>query len=607
MKRTRMEKFLARGGVFLVLPIIVLLGLFPGTSITSSAGFNSMLFSNNYQILGSVLEADATCFDSDGGQDAFLAGYVEGIGRNGYPFKKYDSCDSETAVKEFYCNATTPWPKLIVCDNGCLDGACIPDCTDGDEDGYSPEGGSCGPADCDDGNPLINPGVSEVCGNGIDDDCNALADGDDPACVVCTDADGDGFAVEGGFCGPIDCDDDNFFVNPAELEVCDNGIDDDCDGALDADDSQCLGTSTVVIGWDGTQRDHFWECYNAELPECSEGLPNVAAVFGDSMFDIVITSGETTTKPGWAQIFSGYNADTLGIYSNGDYQPIPAGYTVFEKIENNFGAANVVTMFVSGKSTNTGGACVGEETTKFGSIVLEDKGQPWCNAKNGMDYYENDLRLNEIVGNRALELLELHQNDLIFAAFIFREPDVIGHIASENSYRYTEALVELDMWLGVIVDKLVELGMYETTNLYFVSDHGFDEGGTRHGNAPFTVLGTTDPSILHGGDRMDLGVSFLANYGITLEAEGSIPAVDGYPLTAYPDWTCVAEGDPFYDYAGAPACCAGLGVISFDYKLGVSCIPATGGTGDNSGWCTNCGDGVCTRPENSCNCALDCP
>jgi hypothetical protein len=105
---------------------------------------------------------------------------------------------------------------------------------------------------------------------------------------------------------------------------------------------------------------------------------------------------------------------------------------------------------------------------------------------------------------------------------------------------------------------------------------------------------------------MDIGASFLANYGITLEASGGIPSVDGFPLTELPDWTCVAEGDPFYDYAGAPACCAGLSVITFDYPLNQTCIPATGGTGDNSGYCTSCGDGVCSAPENICNCAIDC-
>ena len=43
-------------------------------------------------------------------------------------------------------------------------------CLDGDGDGY--EAASCGGTDCDDSLPDVNPGMSEVPGNGIDDDCN---------------------------------------------------------------------------------------------------------------------------------------------------------------------------------------------------------------------------------------------------------------------------------------------------------------------------------------------------------------------------------------------------------------------------------------------------
>jgi hypothetical protein len=51
----------------------------------------------------------------------------------------------------------------------------------------------------------------------------------------CTDADGDGFCLEGN-----DCDDTDASINPGAEEVCDDTIDNDCDGKTDCPDSDCL-------------------------------------------------------------------------------------------------------------------------------------------------------------------------------------------------------------------------------------------------------------------------------------------------------------------------------------------------------------------------------
>lgn len=64
-------------------------------------------------------------------------------------------------------------------------------CVDGDGDGYGEPGSSeCrngAELDCDDGDESINPGATEICGNGIDDDCNILTlDDDENTCLVCS-------------------------------------------------------------------------------------------------------------------------------------------------------------------------------------------------------------------------------------------------------------------------------------------------------------------------------------------------------------------------------------------------------------------------------------
>ena len=557
-------------------------------------------------------QSAATCTDSDGGINYEVAGYVQGIGHSGWSYTYYDTCQTGTYegyLKETYCNGTLWWAKRYKCPDGCANGACVSaSCTDADADGYAVEGGDCGAVDCNDSNASIHPGATEVCDNGLDDDCNGLVDAADPACLVCTDADGDDYAVEGGDCGLIDCNDSNASIHPGATEVCNNGLDDDCDGDIDADDSDCDTSfkNIIVIGWDATQRNHFWECYNKQLSDCPNGLPNIQALSGGAIFNSTITDGETSTKPGWTQIFTGYNAKVTGVYTNWQYKPIPDGYTVFEKVENYFGSSNVVTMFVSGKAEHTGGACVGEPTYKNGQLVIEDLGQPWCFTKTHLDYFETNLQANSNVGNRALALLAAHQDDRIFALFMFWDPDVHGHMSGENSAYYSKQIVDDDSWLGKIVAKLRELGIYEQTLVYVVTDHGFDEGGNQHTNAPYGFLASNDPLIMRSGDRKDVAPTILERYGITRGAIGAAPAVNGYSLYSIAPLTCIPAGGAYLDYPGAPACCSGLQRISLDKKMGSSCLIATGGTGDNSGYCTACGNGVCEAPENKCNCAADC-
>lgn len=83
---------------------------------------------------------------------------------------------------------------------------------DKDADGYSPQQG-----DCDDLDATVYPGATEICGDGIDQDCNG-------ADAVCGDEDGDGYSPDMG-----DCDDTNPDIYPGAEEICD-GLDNDCDG-----------------------------------------------------------------------------------------------------------------------------------------------------------------------------------------------------------------------------------------------------------------------------------------------------------------------------------------------------------------------------------------
>ncbi len=108
--------------------------------------------------------------------------------------------------------------------------------------------------DCDDAAAEVHPGRNEVC-NGIDDDCDGAVDAADAALDLSTayadvgfvDDDGDGWGVGDEAlhvsCEPLsvaeqggDCDDTNPLAHPAAPEVCNGGVDDDCDGLADDDD-----------------------------------------------------------------------------------------------------------------------------------------------------------------------------------------------------------------------------------------------------------------------------------------------------------------------------------------------------------------------------------
>ena len=102
--------------------------------------------------------------------------------------------------------------------------------------------------DCNDDDTLVNPSRLEICGNGIDDNCNGTQnDVNAQGCVqLYEDVDGDGWGTDRHRCQcfpddtyraayrvQVDCDDGESAVNPGAVEVCGNGVDDDCDGLQD--------------------------------------------------------------------------------------------------------------------------------------------------------------------------------------------------------------------------------------------------------------------------------------------------------------------------------------------------------------------------------------
>ncbi|MHC4644754.1 MAG: alkaline phosphatase family protein [Planctomycetota bacterium] len=301
----------------------------------------------------------------------------------------------------------------------------------------------------------------------------------------------------------------------------------------------------ILIGWDGAQRDHVNESLKRNE------LPNLKKLSEEGTYVEIDIEGATDTKAGWAQILTGYYPTITGVYSNGRYQPIPKGLTVFERLEKHFGPVNIVTLAVIGKKGNVdaggpkkvkvkeqedkGGAKRKQPRRAVGKIIEEEgvkyrliPGKPYYYTKDNMDLFENGLKLDEKVGTRAIELLEKHKEQRFFLFIHFAEVDQKGHKHGENSQEYGEALASADLWTGRIMEKLKALGLYDKTLIYVTADHGFDEGAKKHRNAPHVFLATNDKRVIRHGLRQDITPTILERFGV--EPGNLEPPLDGLTL-----------------------------------------------------------------------------
>ena len=316
-------------------------------------------------------------------------------------------------------------------------------------------------------------------------------------------------------------------------------------------DRDAAPKNVILIGWDAAQRNHIREdMAKGELPTLSKLASEGTIV----EIDILRT---TDTKAGWTQILTGYIPEITGVFDNAEFQPIPEGYTIFERLEKYFGPDKIATVAVISKFGNVGDAApkkvrvpasesqpAGKARTptqdaiqkaRNANIVVENgisyrvtPGEPYYITKDHMDVFINGLGADANVGNKAMEMLEKYKNQRFFFFVHFGMIDARGHAFGENSKQEDAAYVNTDLWTGKIIAKLKELGLYDDTLVYVTADHGFDEGKRNHKDAPYVFLATNDPKVMRRGERADITPTILDRFGVDLSTID--PPLSGHSL-----------------------------------------------------------------------------
>lgn len=205
--------------------------------------------------------------DGDCTEDYFFWGYACGDHDDNDGDGYTDGCDLDCVPGDGgYCGGENCQLYGDEDGDGAWDG-CDLDCAPGD-------GGACAEGDGRaewslssgrGGNSSCSPSA-EICGDGLDQDC----DGRDTACAaVC----GDGRCVAGETCG--NCAMDCGGCTGGDVELCDNGEDDDADSYADCADSgcasdvSCAGPSEVCNDGIDNDADGWADCWDGG---CADGL-----------------------------------------------------------------------------------------------------------------------------------------------------------------------------------------------------------------------------------------------------------------------------------------------------------------------------------------------
>ena len=455
--------------------------------------------------------------------------------------------------------------------------------------------------DCNDTDAAINPDAAEIC-DMLDNDCDALVDDEDdsvdttgfatyygdadadgygqadvsvdacnapsgyadnaddcddtnpdlnPATVWYSDIDGDSYGAanytmmsceqpDGYVDNPDDCDDLLYAVNPAALEICDGGIDNDCDGLSDDDDDSVEASTFSTYYADGDSDGYGDD--SMTLTQCA--LPSGYSELGGDCDD-----AEALANPGGTEICAdGIDNDcsgdapectlpTVGTSADAGMSFVDSSGSSFGYDEMELGDFNgdgVTDLAVSDYSDNAvGSSSQGSVSFFYGpfSAGSENTSDGLVYGENSYDYFgEHMANMGDINGDGADDLLVGadgwdYGSSYSVGAFYVISGTTSTESAGTNQYNNfgssSESVVFTDSYIyqGMVANLGDVFGT--GNNTYALGGYSYDEPSTNSGYLYYGDFSSMNAGIISGDYYDQVG------YEDRVEGMGDLDG-DGY-------------------------------------------------------------------------------
>jgi arylsulfatase A-like enzyme/Flp pilus assembly protein TadD len=226
----------------------------------------------------------------------------------------------------------------------------------------------------------------------------------------------------------------------------------------------------VLISIDTCRADHL-SCYGYPLII----TPNIDAVAEQGfIFQNTITP-VPITLPAHSSMLTGTIPPYHGVHDNHDYRLNTDHVTLAEILKNHgFSTAAIISAFVL--------------DARFGLNQGFDYYNDRFENPPGKDIAHNDERRGEETSRFARAWLDEHQNENFFLFLHYFDPHAEyappePYASEYQKNRYAGEIAYTDYCIGQVIDKLKELGIYDSTLLIITSDHGEslgEHGETTH-------------------------------------------------------------------------------------------------------------------------------